>query len=405
MNESVIESPTVPSNEYERLVELAELDLDYTSLEDQLEDLTDLAARIVGTEVSLVNLIDSYTQWSVSNHGIDLQQMPREESVCQYTILDDEPLEIENLAEDERFDRKSYVTDGPRLRYYFGVPLTTSKGSNIGSLCVLDSEKQEISPEKKEMLQMVAREVVRRLEALRTIRDLHNKVEELNENTRKVSHDIRSPITGIIGIAQIMEEEIKNERVNELISLVKMIKKGGQSLLELANQIMDTEDSGRDKSGQEQLNCSDFCRKLEELYRPQATAKGVELNIQTLEGSEEVYFSKRRLLQLVGNLISNSIKFTDEGGTVGVELKTDRRNKGKADRLTVRVKDSGVGMSQEKMEQILKGEGQSEEGTGGEKGYGFGLQLVRHLVDKANGRMEISSEEGKGTTFFIRLPV
>jgi len=70
-----------PENEYERLIELTELDLDYSNLKGNLEDLTKLAARIAGTEISLVNLIDSYTQWSVANHGIELQQMPREDSV------------------------------------------------------------------------------------------------------------------------------------------------------------------------------------------------------------------------------------------------------------------------------------------------------------------------------------
>jgi GAF domain-containing protein len=152
-----MEAPT-PSNEFERVIELTELDLDYSNLEENLEDLTNLAARITGTEVSLINLIDSYTQWSVANHGMDIQQMPREESVCQYTILDEDSLEVNDLSKDKRFKERDYVKNHPKLRYYYGIPLTTSGGANIGSLCVLDPNPQELAPEDKELLSMIARQ-------------------------------------------------------------------------------------------------------------------------------------------------------------------------------------------------------------------------------------------------------
>ena len=64
-------------------------------------------------------------------------------------MLDGKSLEIKNLKEDDRFNDKSYVTDGPKLRYYYGVPLTTSKGLNIGALCVLDKQTLDISPENR----------------------------------------------------------------------------------------------------------------------------------------------------------------------------------------------------------------------------------------------------------------
>ncbi len=115
-------SPT-STDEYERLVELSEMDLDYSNHQENLQDLTNLASHIVGTRVSLVNLIDNFTQWSVANTGIEIQQMPRKETVCQYTILEDDELEIKDLRADDRFNKKNYVTQGPRLRYYYGVPL------------------------------------------------------------------------------------------------------------------------------------------------------------------------------------------------------------------------------------------------------------------------------------------
>lgn len=394
-----------PSDEFERLIQLAELDLDYSNLKDNLEDLTDLAARIVGTEVSLVNLIDSYTQWTVAGEESGMQQMPREHSVCQYTILDEEPLEIKDLRKDKRFNKQDYVTNGSQLRYYYGVPLKTSNGANIGSLCVLDSDPKDLSPEKKELLEMISKQVVRRLEAIQKIKDLENKIGELNKTKKKVSHDIRNPISGIIGVAEIIEDEVKNEQIDEILELVQMIKKGGHSLLELVEEIMEKEDE-KGQPGENKFDCDGFCQKLKELYQPQAKSKGVNLTIKPSKNTDSVFFSKKELLQIVGNLISNAIKFTEKGDTVNVEVKVEEtEKKHKKNNLNIKVEDTGIGMPPEKVEEIMQGTATSEGGTGGEKGYGFGLSLVHHLVQKANGQMQVNSEEGIGTTFVVQLPV
>lgn len=394
-----------PKNEFERLIKLTELDIDYSNLEGHLEDLTNLAARIVGTDVSLVNLIDNYTQWSVAVYGMDVQQIPRVESVCQYTIMDNQPFEICDLTKDDRFKDKEFVKNNPSLKYYFGIPLQTSDGANIGALCVLNTEPKKISSEKKELLNLVGKQVVRRLEALKKITDLQEKNTKLNETKRKVSHDIRNPISGIIGIAQIMKEDIENERINELRELVDMIEQSGNSLLELVEDIMDQEESDEEKPAEDEFSTENFCQKLNGLYHPQAKSKGVDLQISTNNSSDDVFFSKRRLLQIVGNLISNSIKFTDEGGHVRVEINVTKTEENNANSLEISVEDTGIGMSQEKINEVLAGDAQSEGGTEGETGYGFGLSLVQHLVQKANGQMDVSSELGEGTTFRIVLPI
>ncbi|MDZ7681918.1 MAG: GAF domain-containing sensor histidine kinase [Fodinibius sp.] len=386
-----MEAPT-PANEFERLIELSELDLDYTNLEDNLEDLTQLAARIVGTQVSLVNLIDSYTQWSVADYGIDIQQSPREDSICQYTILEEDSLEIKDLSKDERFKEKNYVKNEPSLRYYYGVPLETSGGANIGALCVLDTESKDIAPEDKELLKMIARQVVRRLEALKKIKELEERVENLNQKKRKISHDLRNPLSGIVGLADIMEDEVKNDRVKEVLELAEMIKKGGTSLLELVEEIMDQDENGQEKHepGKNEFSCQSFADKLKEMYQPQAKSKGVNLNINAKDSADDVFFPKSKLLQIVGNLITNSIKFTDEDGSVDVQITVNRTNDDSdSNELFIMVEDTGVGMEEEKVQEILQGQASSEGGTKGEKGYGFGMSLVKHLVDKAEGTMQI----------------
>ncbi len=192
--------PPVPENEKERIVNLAEFGLDFSDLEDNFRDLTLLAAKIAGTPMSLVNLINSYKQCTIASYGLPAQDLPSDNSICQYTVMGMDAFEVKNLAEDNRFKNRHYVKEEPHLRYYLGVPLITEKGCHIGALCVLNTQARESDPEKTVLLTIVAREIVHRLQAIRTIKILRDKAAEANEIKKRVVHDIRGPIGGIIGI-------------------------------------------------------------------------------------------------------------------------------------------------------------------------------------------------------------
>lgn len=209
----------------ERLIAMSNLDLDYMDLEEPLSDLTKLAAKIAGTEISLVNIIDNFTQWSVSSFGFDIKQMPREDSICQYLIHDPEikELEINNLADDERFKDKSYVKSDPNFRFYYGIPLKLNGDISLGALCVLDSHYKEISPEKKKMLSIIAKEVVNRLRIHKAVEGLNKKVHETQQLKNKVAHDIRGPIGGIIGLAEIIHAQGDDNKLEEVLEFINLI--------------------------------------------------------------------------------------------------------------------------------------------------------------------------------------
>jgi hypothetical protein len=119
----------IPVNEDERIWALTEFDIDYSDSSVLLKDLVELAAKIAGTKISLINLIDTYTQWTVANFGLPIEQMGRDESVCQYTILNNESFEVKSLSSDDRFKDKFYVVDNPNLEYYLAflwqLPMVT----------------------------------------------------------------------------------------------------------------------------------------------------------------------------------------------------------------------------------------------------------------------------------------
>lgn len=400
-------NPLVPFNEMERIVKLSEFNLDYSDIESNFKDLTKLAAKIAGTPISLINLIDSYTQWTITNHGLELDQIPREDSVCQYTILGNNAFEVKDLTEDERFKGKFYVTNAPKLRYYLGVPIKTEDGHHIGALCVLDTNvkntgpEKEISSEKIEMLSIIAAEIVQRLKALSVVKSLQEQLNEANDVRKRVLHDIRGPIGGIIGLAEIISDQGKSNTVDQMLEMIGLIHQSGTTLLELANEILSTAIKEKELLGQP-FNLLVLKEKLLKLYLPQAKNKNISFTVNVAAGSEIRTFPKDKLLQIIGNLISNAIKFTPGSGYVTVTM--DIMGHAPQAILNIIVKDSGVGLSRKAIAVILEGTSATTKGTIGETGFGFGLALVKHLVDKLNGTINITSVEGEGTTFEINIP-
>ncbi|MET3979385.1 signal transduction histidine kinase [Mucilaginibacter sp. UYP25] len=397
-----MQNQPIPGNEMERIISLSDFDLDYTSFQDNFKDLAKLAAKVAGTEISLINLIDSFTQWTITNHGLDIEQMPREESVCQYTIASPEDhFEVKDLKADERFKDRFYVADDPNLRYYYGIPLKTAEGHNLGALCMLDKDLKTLSPEKVELLTIIADEIVNRLNAHRVITGLKTKLHEANETKKKVAHDIRGPLGGIIGLAQVISEQGQENEIDEVLEFINLIQRSGRSLLELADEILTADKPQRDLKADE-FNLIVFKDKLEKLYTPQAVYKKIKFTVNTSVNSSTIPFSKNKLLQITGNLISNAMKFTPVNGSVSVDLSLKIEET--QNLLQINVTDTGVGLSQQAIDTILSGKAESTNGTGGEQGYGFGLALVKHLVDTLKGNMHIYSHPGKGANFEIALP-
>lgn len=395
--------PPIPDNEMERLLSLSEFDLDYTEYKDSFKDLAKLAAKVTGTEVSLVNLIDSYTQWSISGYGLKIEQMPREESVCQYTIINGAYFEVEDLRNDERFKDKFYVTDEPRLRYYYGIPLKVSDEHNIGALCVLDKNVKELTPEKVELLRIIADEIVNRLKDLKVIGKLKSKLSEASETQKKVAHDIRGPLSGIIGLAQLISDQGEANQIEEVLEFINLIHKSGRSILELADEILSADKNDhKPVSNGAELNLLVFKDKIERLFVPQARNKNILLTVKTSSQSERIPFARNKLLQITGNLISNAIKFTPAGGYVEVGLSLEVNDHISV--LQILVKDNGVGIDEKGIEKILKGNAASTTGTTGEAGFGFGLALVKHLIEALKGTLNIYSKPNQGALFEVRLP-
>jgi len=386
--------------ELQRVKSLSEFDLEYDKLQPEFENLTRLAASIAGTDISVINLIDSYTQWSISHFGMAIIQMPREESVCNYTIQQEDYLEIPRLDLDERFREKDFVTGEQKLKYYLGFPLSTTFGARIGTLCVVDKDEKYLSEEKIARLKLIAEEIVIKLQLKKELKESRKQANEAVQTRNKIVHDIRGPLNGIIGLAELALDE--RSTPEETLEFMQMIQEAGTNMRELTEDILnELENSTELKNNY--FTPSTFSKRLEALYAPQARYKNVKIDFHFNKEIEDFQFPRKKLLQIAGNLISNALKFTNSGGEVLVNLDID--TKIPEQKLLVEVKDSGTGITFERLEELQTGNPVSANGTNGEKGFGLGLNLVFDLVNSLNGTINISSKIREGTSIKVKIPL
>ena len=308
----------LPLNEAERILSLSNLDVDYSTLENDFKHLMRLASRMTDMDVTLLNLLDSYTQWTIAQHGIQLSSMPREECVCQYTIAQDESFEIKDLSCDPRFEQASYVKDEPKLRYYYGVPLEMSNGVHIGSLCVMNRETKTLSPEKVELLKIIAEEIVCKLKDLQKINELKNELSDALRMQRKIAHDIRNPLAGIIGISDILIEPDEEHNKEEVLNCLKLINNSSKSILEIADNIsVELFEKG---SQTYSFNLETLAERISHLYLPLAKNKKVNLEFAIDKSKEHIHFSRNKILQIIGSPVSSAIKLSEPGALIKIQL-------------------------------------------------------------------------------------
>jgi PAS domain S-box-containing protein len=159
-----------PPNEKRRLAALYEYELLDTSAEELFDSFTALAARVCGTPIALISLVDADRQWAKSAFGMPAgAETPREISVCAHAMLADDFFEVPDLSQDPRFAEPPLVVGDRAIRFYAGVPLRSTDGHPLGTLCVLDSRPRELGADQRALLGAIADTVVEQFEARRAL--------------------------------------------------------------------------------------------------------------------------------------------------------------------------------------------------------------------------------------------
>ena len=221
-----------------------------------------------------------------------------------------------------------------------------------------------------------------------------------------MSHDIRTPMNAIIGFTTLAVSNIDDKkRVRDYLG---KILSSSNHLLSLINDILDMSriESGKIHLEETEVSLSDVLHDLKTIISGQIHAKQLELYMDAMDvTNEDVYCDKTRLNQVLLNLLSNAVKFTPAGGTVSVRIRQCPGTQKGSGLYEIRVKDNGIGMSQEFVKKIFSPfERERTSTVSRTQGTGLGMAITKNIVNMMGGTIEVHTEQGKGTEFIVRLP-
>ena len=222
-----------------------------------------------------------------------------------------------------------------------------------------------------------------------------------------MSHDIRTPMNAIIGFTTLALSNINDtERVKDYLGKTLA---SSNHLLSLINDVLDMSriESGKIHLEEVEVNLSDVLHDLKTIVSGQIYAKQLELYMDVMDVTDEdVYCDKTRLNQILLNLLSNAIKFTPAGGTVSVRVRQLAGKVHGCGQYEFRIKDNGIGMSQEFAQKIFEPFERERTSTVSRiQGTGLGMAITKNIVDMMGGTIEVQTAQGKGTEFTVCVPM
>ncbi len=401
----IMQNPTIPSNEEARLRELQLLDILDTLPEEEYDEITQLASQICEVPVSLISLIDKDRQWFKSAHGTDSKETPRDYAFCAHAInTPNEIFEIPDARLDERFHDNPLVANYPNIVFYTGVPLVSSNGNALGTLCVIDNMPKKLDEFQKKALEVLSRQVVKSLE-LRNKNIAINKQNEqlkyknsiLKDLAQVLSHDLKTPLNNIIALSDILAnpEALGKEEEKQLNTLISQSANNLKLLIDDVLTYAASENPSSEIKKRVSLTkivdeCKSHFNHLNDIEFE------VDLKYQTFMGNPTDW------KQIIFNLVSNAVKYNDKA-QVSISISSHLADDGL---LNLVVSDNGIGIPEKLRTVIFMPFKTLKSNTrNGEKSSGIGLATIDKIISHMKGKIDIQANKPHGTVFNISVPV
>jgi len=388
-------SAQIPDNESVRLSALHESGLLDTPREAEFDEIVKFASLLCDTPISLISLVDADRQWFKARIGLDVDETNRDVSFCSHAILQDQLFEVRDTILDKRFADNPLVVDDPSIRFYAGMPLVTSGGNRLGTLCVIDRSPGELSEKQWFGLKVLANNVIKIAELRIKNKELYYLTETQKRIISILAHDVRNPLASVKNILELKQSQILD--AEDAAEMIKMVTGQLNNTIEMVENVVSWGQMHL-KFGQLNLVDFDLYDLVGRIFGSEtlnSLAKGNRL-VNNIPYGTIIHSDERALEFILRNLVSNANKFT-QNGSISIDIKTE------GIKTILWISDTGIGMPHEKAVTLFNGDAKSTLGTNKEKGSGLGLLLVKEFIERLNGTISVESRANKGTTIKVEI--
>lgn len=398
-----VDPDLIPADEVARLEAVRRYAILDTPPDGAFDRITALAARMFQVPIAIVSVVDTDRIWFKSHHGLDLEELPRDRGLCASAILHDGPWVINDAPNDARALTNPLVAGEFGLKFYAGVPLRTSEGHNLGTLCVLDFAPRELTADETDTLQdlaaMVLSELELRLASRRALSEARERESIKDAFVGMLSHELRTPVTVIYAATQMLASDpglLGSARAREL--LPDLTSESGRLLRLLDDLLWLTRlEQGGLEPDHGPVLLHRVLTKVVELERRRRPDRTIWLDVG--EDLPPVSGDQVYIEQVATNLLSNALKYSASDEPVDV---TATALDGEVE---VRVRDRGIGLAVDDREAVFGLLFRTAVAAKQAPGAGIGLYVCRRLLEAMGGRIWVDSAPGKGTVFAFRLGI
>jgi PAS domain S-box-containing protein len=347
--------------------------------------------------ISIPYLVDKFDEF---------KSVPVDGTATGYVIKTKESLLMNEELANRLTEEGKIKLVGTASKIWLGVPIRVRQ-EVIGVVVMQDYENENaISDEELSMVEFISDQIGIAMDRIMSRRELIESEKKLREvNAAKdrffsiLSHDLKNPFITINGYLEILQEDYETLNDEERKTYLRDIASASGKTFELLQTLLTW---SRSQRGEIEVNKSKifFVELVNESLAPLwETAKKKNINLNVLVDNDLIVYTDKFMIEtVIRNLVSNSIKFTKEGGTVFIETKCSD------DYVIISVRDTGIGMSKETIDKLFRlDEKITSKGTNNEEGTGLGLILCKEFVEKNGGVISVKSVEKKGSEFTIKL--
>lgn len=390
--------PVVTADEKKRLKALSRYDVLNSPSEQSFDRVASMATTIFRPAGAIIAFIDLDRVWIKANTSpLSINFIPREHSFCSHTMLKDDITVIEDTRLIPSLSQNPYIYGDKGIRFYADALLKSYDGYILGSLCIFDYYPRKLTERDKQLLKELAAVVVDELEMRLSAK---KAVQLQSEMLNMVVHNLKNPLSGILGLSQLLPDFRNNEA--ELKEMSSLIADTSEKMLDSLNELLQLSklQEGEIKLQSEPVNIVELVRSVIQDNSILARQKSQEIIFNEIP-SLELTVDRKRMREIVDNLLSNSIKYTPLHGEIKVSLYIHQGW------LRIVFKDNGQGFTAQELSKVFqKFANISSEPTGNESSTGIGLSIVKTLVELHEGNVWVESEgKDQGSTFVVELPL